>query len=251
MRTRKQRILDRLALDGVVRVTQLSRELKVTPVTVRSDLTELEQQGLLNRTQGGAVPALAYPLTRLSVANSPHREEKLRLGEAMADFVADGETLFINSGTTTLCAAVSLKRRKSLAVVTNSIAIAMELGEHPGIRVILLGGEINSQFGFSYGADAQAQLSRYKADKALLSIDGIVPGSAGLSTYHAQEAMLDTLMMERAKKSFVLADESKIGKQSFSVVGSMKQVDTILTNQNADVTIVEQLREQGVHVVLA
>lgn len=248
---RKRVILNRLFEDGIVRVTPLSRELGVTPVTVRSDLAMLEKQGALHRTQGGAVPAGQDAALPRRLRESPHTREKQLLAARFAEMVEDGETLFLNSGTTTLCAALMLKAKNNLKVVTNSVEIAMELGDHPGFRVVLLGGAINTQFGFCYGADAQMQLARYKADKAVLAMDGIAPATMGLTTYHAEEAMLDAQMMERAQRSIILADHSKFGRESFSVVDGIDRVDCIVTGEGGDEAIAGQLRAMGIELVIA
>ena len=140
--------------------------------------------------------------------------DKPRLG---ALWGRDGDTLFINSGPTMQMVASALRSRKNLNVVTNSLNVAMDLGNVPGVRVVLLGGEINAQYSFTYGSDAQEQLSKYQADWAILSVDGISAGS-GITTYHAEEAVIDRMMLRGAKQAMVVSDSSKIGRAGFTRV---------------------------------
>lgn len=245
---RRKKILSLLEQEGQVRVSQLSDLFGTTVVTIRSDLDALEREGYLERVQGGAV---------LTVNNFYHLDFQARkqknvkykkaIAAATAAMVQDGETLMMNSGTTTYFTAVELKRHKNLNVVTNSISVAIELGAVPSFRVILLGGEINAQYSFLYGADAQEQLSRYKADKAILSIDGISE-PYGLTTYHAEEAMIDRCMMERARQTLVVADYSKLGHESFSFISETKEADIWITNDCADSAESEAVAACGVQV---
>ena len=195
--TRRKKILEILDLDGKVLVNALSKTLGATAVTIRTDLAALERDGYLKRIPGGATQTVKnYFNIDLHRRNQKNMQYKKAIAAAAARMVKDGETLMMNSGTTTLLTAMELKRHKNLNIVTNSIPVAMELGSHPSFRVILLGGEINTQYSFLYGIDAMAQLGKYKADKAILSIDGIC-GDVGLTTHHAEEALIDRLMMER------------------------------------------------------
>lgn len=169
---RRDKILERLRKEGKVRVSDLSRELGASVVTIRTDLDSLEQDGYLERVQGGAIQKARVNADWLEM-ESRQDAEKRRIAEEAARHLKDGSTLFINSGTTTRHLAVALKQHKSLNVVTNSLAVSMELGNIPSIHVILLGGEINTQYAFTYGEDAREQLKHYQADWAVLSIDGI------------------------------------------------------------------------------
>lgn len=211
---RRSRILQTLRREGMVSVTRLSEDLGATAVTIRSDLAALEQEGYLMRVQGGAVPNReTSPESDLD--NLSYAEEKHAIAAAVAARVRDGDTLFINCGTTSVCVARALKQRKNLSIVTNALAVANELGGVPTFRVLLLGGVVNARYGYTYGSDAQDQLSQYQADWAILSVDGVSP-KGGITTYHAEEAILDRMMMDGAKKILITADRSKIGRTGFT-----------------------------------
>ena len=245
---RRKKILEILRRDGQVRVAQLSETLGATVVTIRSDLDALEQDGYLERTQGGAIQTMKnYYNLEFQRRKQEHMENKKAIAAAAAGLVRDGDTLFINSGTTTYFAAVELKQRKNLNVVTNSISVAVELGGLPTFRVILLGGDISAQYSFTYGEDVKEQISRYRANWAILSVDGIQPG-AGITTYHAEESVIDRIMMERAQTPIIVADSSKLGRESFSRISALTAQTILITDQNANPDITAQIRADGVDV---
>jgi len=246
---RRSKILKQLDLTGKVSVTDLSDLLGVTPVTVRSDLTELEQEGKLLRVQGGAiqVPVMGEGAHGAQVANA---ERKQAIGEAVAKLVRDGDTLFINSGTTCEQIAAALRMRKNLNIVTNALKVALELGNVPSFRVVLVGGEINAQYGFTHGGDAQDQLNRYRADWSILAVDGI-SARGGVTTHHAEEALIDRIMSAGSKRTLIVADGSKIGRPGFSRVRECGPGLSLVTDSSADPESLAQLAEQGLEIVYA
>ena len=225
---RRNKILEILHKEKKVYIADLSQLLGASLVTIRSDLDVLAEQGQLIRMAGGAV--LPNEETNPTFSPINNREAKQEIATAVADFIQDGNTLFINSGTTTLLVAEALKTKKNLSIVTNSVPIATLLGKVPTFRVILLGGTINTQYAFTYGTDTQEQLNRYGADWAILSVDGVSP-DGDISTCHAEEAIIDRLMITRAKKVLIVADTTKIGRTGFSYVSRCDNKIKILTNK--------------------
>lgn len=227
---RRNKILDILRKEKKVYIANLSETLGASLVTIRSDLDALAAEGKLVRMAGGAIlpsgEALAH---EHSIENY---DQKREIATATAQLVQDGDTLFLNSGTTTLIVAEELKARKNLSVVTNSLSVATTLGSVPSFRVILLGGSINSQYSFTYGADTQDHLNRFGADWAILSVDGVSPDGE-ISTCHAEEAIIDRIMIARAKKVLIVADETKIGRTGFSYVSRCDDKIKILTNKKS------------------
>lgn len=248
---RRKKILEMLDRDGQVRVAHLSEILGTTVVTIRSDLAALERNGYLERIPGGAIQTVKnYYNLEFQRRKQDHIEDKKVIASAASNMVNDGETLMINSGTTTFFTAVELKRHKNLNIVTNSISVALELGAQPTFRVILLGGEINTQYSFSYGNDALTQLKKYKADKAILSIDGI-HSDIGLTTYHAEEAAVDKLMMERSRQTVIVADYTKLGHESFANIGPVSNAHSWVTNGCVDKNLINQIKACGIEVIIA
>lgn len=227
--SRRNKILEILRKDKNVYIAELSKTLGASLVTIRSDLDALASEGKLIRMAGGAVlPHDGSSFPQTAIANY---EQKQEIAAAAAKLVQDGDTLFINSGTTTLVVAQALKNKQNLSVVTNSLSVAKTLGSVPTFRVILLGGSLNTQYDFTYGADTQDHLNRFGADWAILSVDGISDGGE-ISTCHAEEAIIDRIMLTRAKKVLIVADSTKIGRTGFSYVSRCDDKIKILTNKN-------------------
>ncbi len=241
---RRNKILEILRRDGKVYVKRLSEELDVSVVTVRNDLCVLEQEGKLIRMAGGAMPASGLSITESKISNFDVKKE---IALAAAELIKDGDTLFINSGTTSQLVAAELYLKKNLNIVTNSLEVATLLGGMSSFRVILLGGEINSQYGFTYGSDAQEQISRFSADWAILSVDGI-SCNGEITTYHAEEAVIDRIMIERAKQVLVVADSSKIGRIGFSRVCSCTPDIKIITNADSSEKYSEEMKKKGINI---
>ena len=224
---RRNKIMDILRKDKKVYIAQLSELLGVSLVTIRGDLDALAEEGKLVRMAGGAILQSSenegFPIVE-------NQDAKRQIATDVAQLIKDGDTLFINSGTTTLLVAQALKNHKNLNVVTNSVLVANTLGSVPSFRAILLGGAINSQYNFTYGADTQEHLNRFGADWAILSVDGVSP-EGEISTCHAEEAIIDRIMIARAKKVLIVADETKIGRTGFSFVSRCDEKIKILTNK--------------------
>ena len=244
---RRNRILSELRQNGSVTVAKLSEMLHATPVTIRNDLGALEQDGYLQRVKGGAVfsPRQSSSITPGLYAREA---EKKAIAHRVREMIQNGDTLFLNSGSTTYAVAAALKEHRNLNIVTNSLSVAAELGDHPSFRVILLGGEINAQYKFTYGGDAQEQLLRYQADWCILSVDGI-SADGGVTTYHAQEAILDKMMMEQSKRTLIAADHTKIGRTGFTKICSISPSLQLITDEQSDNQALHAMEVQGVSVV--
>ena len=244
---RRNKILAQLRAEGKVSVSRLAADLSATPVTIRNDLTALERDGYLVRIQGGAVASGRLQQVSSETAQDPCLSQKQAIAAAVADMVSDGETLFFNSGTTTLHIARALREKRHLNIVTNSLAVAMELGNVATFNVLLLGGEINASYGFTYGGDTQEQLSKYRADWAILSVDG-VSATGGVTTYHPEESILDRLMMANAAKRLIAATDNKIGRAGFSRVCDCDPELLLVSAGHCDREALQALRECGVQI---
>ena len=249
---RRNKILEQLRADGKVSVAKLSAELGATQVTIRNDLDSLERDGYLVRIQGGAVcvPKNEHEDALVKVSEITNLREKRAIAKTVATMIRDGDTLFINSGTTSWCVADALHMRKNLNVVTNSLAIATRLGLIPSFRVSLLGGDINARYGFTSGGNAHEQLGRYRADWAILSVEGISE-KGGITTYHAEESVLDRMMMAGAGRVVVAADHSKLGKVGFARVCECSEHLHLVTDSHAPADQLDTLKAAGIHLVMA
>lgn len=246
---RRSYIMDLVNKKGKVKVSELKNLLNISEVTIRSDLSQLETEGKLERIHGGAVATTGTYFTMdFNERMNRNTAEKKRIALMAVKQIQEGDALMINSGTTTLLFAKELKIFRSLKIVTNSLQIAQELSGYADFQVVLLGGKLNTKYSFSYGDDATEQIKRYHANKLILSVDGIC-GENGLSTYHYEETDIDRAMIKRAKKTIVLADFSKIGRETFSSIGDIHCVDSLITNAQADKKELDLIKEQGVSLI--
>ena len=247
---RRKRIIEMLNREGRVKVVDLSKLFNISEVTIRNDLSELENLGILERVHGGAINTnKAYYNMSLHDRMKTNEVEKRNIAIAVASMIADGDTIMINSGTTTLFVVQELKNVKNLTIVTNSLSIAQEVGYCNNIHVILLGGNLNPQYQFTYGDDTINQLKKYKADKLILAADG-VSFEEGVTTYHHLEAEVNRQMIARVNKTIVVLDYTKIGRASFAHIDSLDNIDVLVTNQNANHNQIELIKEKGIETRL-
>ncbi|MEA4889654.1 MAG: DeoR/GlpR family DNA-binding transcription regulator [Clostridiaceae bacterium] len=245
-RTQIQAILSR---EGKVRVLDLSRSFNISAVTIRNDLAEMERAGLVERVHGGAVSTnKSYYNMSDKERMVTHEREKRAIAEYAAQLVNEGDTLFINSGTTSLYLASEIKRINNILVITNSPLVAQELGYSPFCDVILLGGNYSGRYRFTYGDDAANQLGKYRADKFFLSCDGLHE-EAGITTYHHLEADINRQFMQNARLTIAVADFSKIGKVSRIHVNPIQCLDTLVTNQCAKQDTLDAIRALDVDII--
>lgn len=244
---RRDRILEMLEREGQVRVTHLSDMFGVTAVTIRSDLDSMAEEGLLERVQGGAVQtSLSLYNREFQRRKNLNQECKRRIGLAAAEQVNDGDSLFINGGTTTYYATFELKKKRNLNVVTNAINVAIELAMCPSFSVILVGGSVNPYYSFIHGSEALNQLRKYQVSKAILSIDGI--NEHGITTIHPEEAAIAAAMIEHANRRIIIADGSKVGNGGFVNICDLEMIDTLITDDTAPLFMTDRIRAHNVDI---
>ena len=153
----------------------------------------------------------------------------------------------MNAGTTLTYVLRALRSKKNISIVTNSVQNATEAALYPDFNVILLGGELDSKYQFTYGRDAIHQLENYHATKCILSVDGI-SAESGLTLYYSNEAELARKMMESSDVSIVVADSSKLGKNVFARITDASKTDILVTNRSDNTDELLKLRKLGVKI---
>jgi DeoR family transcriptional regulator of aga operon len=247
---RRDQILNLLHKHGKVRVKELSKRLKISEVTIRNDLQELHERGHLRKTHGGAIPPLAVNNeTPLQEKYRAHAAEKSRIGEAAAALINDGETIILDSGTTTQEIAKRIKDKRDLTVITNGVNIAMELVGVPGIRVVLLGGVLRANAFSIVGHFAEEMLQHFSADKLFLAADAC-DLQFGISTPNLEEARVNQAMTRIAREKYLVADASKFGKRSLSRILPLSEMDQVITDAQLPRDYQQALRECKVALVL-
>lgn len=245
---RREEIIELIHLNGKVRVSELSERYGISEVSIRKDLEALEAEGHLTRIHGGAVGMnklyINMDLTERYKTNAAAKKE---VAELCAKLISDNDTIMMNAGTTLTYVLRALRTKKNISIVTNSVQNATEAALYPTFNVILLGGELDSKYQFTYGQDAIHQLENYHATKCILSVDGISVES-GLTLYYSNEAELARRMMECSDVSIVVADSTKLGKNVFARITDASKTDVLVTNKSGNSTELEKLRELGVKI---
>lgn len=246
---RRSNIIEILNKDSKVRVNELSERFAISEVTIRNDLDELERQGLLERVHGGAVSTYRtyYNMTFYERAKTNETEKK-RIAQEAAKLVCSGDTIMINSGTTSLYVLNFIRDLKNVIIVTNSIAIAQEADRYRNLDIILLGGNINTAYQFTYGEDTISQMKKYRVDKLFLTCDGIT-AAEGISTGFASEAEVDRQMILRSNNIVLVTDYTKVGRVGFANIASIEDIDYLITNENANKLELLEISRSNVQII--
>lgn len=230
-------------------ISELAREFSVHDATIRRDLSEIEQEGLLKRTHGGVtVDEWTNDEASFNERFNYQLDQKMRIGKLAASLVNDGEHIIIDSGTTTLHIAKNLVHRSNISVVTNDMNIAAELRDSPGIKVILTGGELYPSSYMLNGMFTDRVLESVHVHKAFIGIPVLHP-KLGLMHPEAQLVQTKIGMIQAAQQIIVVADDTKIGKVSLHTVAPNSSIHTLITGEEASEYDIRQFREHGVEVI--
>jgi len=249
---RRREIIRLLRKAGSVSVEDLVGRFNVSAVTLRADLGQLAERGLLIRSYGGAmVPLSSNDDVPLNVKRSLHHAEKVRIARAATRLIRPRQTVILDSGTTSGEVAKAIKAASIMPVtiITHALNIAHEFADSASVSVIMLGGLMRHVSGSFVGPQAERSIRELHADHFFLGVDGL-DLEAGLSTPDLLEAQLNTLMMQRAHEVTVIADASKFGRRSLSVISAINAVRRIITDSRVQPEILEKIRDTGVEVLV-
>lgn len=248
---RHKRIQDIIRENGTLRVNLLSELLKVSELTIRRDLEHLEREGILERMHGGAIytPHIRNePL--FTEKDRINQEEKRAIGAAAAELVEDGDTLFINSGSTTLQIFHHLAGKKNLRVITSNVRATSETWGLD-IELILIGGTYREQSNSMVGPLSIMALHQFNATKCFIGVDG-VSKKYGFTTPVLQEAEVARVMIDRTReKRIVVADHSKLGKVADVVTAPIEKIDILVMDHGFDEDFRGGLEETGLEIVVS
>jgi len=247
---RRRAILAMMHRDGRVLVKDLARHFRISQITIRKDLEILDSQGSVQRTHGGALPVQAGALLdpTLREKEKLHRREKARIAAAAVKLVEEGQSVLLDSGTTTTAIARALKDMSRLTVITNAINIAAELaGTH--IEVILTGGMLRKNSFSLVGPLAEQTLRQLSADILFLGVDGF-DTRAGLFTPNLLEAQVNRAMVEIARRTVAVCDSSKFGRRSLCNIMAVTSVHEVVTDRLIPKSDLRALKEAGVKVTV-
>ncbi|AII10875.1 DeoR/GlpR family DNA-binding transcription regulator [Rhodococcus opacus] len=248
---RRDEILQRIHADGYVEAKVLSRELGVDASTIRRDLDSLVRSGKAERTHGGARPITgASSEIPYAVKETERRQEKVAIAHRAAQQVLDGQTVILDSGSTTYQVAVELRHRSDLTIITNDLRIGKYVATIPAVRLLVTGGELLGSVFTLVGERAVDFLSDYSADWAFLGADAIDP-TAGITNTNTLEVPLKRAIISAATRTAVVADSSKFGHRALAKVAAIDEVDTILTDSGLETDQAELYGDKVVRASVA
>jgi DeoR/GlpR family transcriptional regulator of sugar metabolism len=246
---RKQQILALLKKDGQVVAKDVSQAMGVSEDTIRRDLRELAQEGLLQRVHGGALPASP------AVADFAGREllrhdGKVAIGIAAARMIERGQVVILDGGTTAREIARHIPLELAATVITHSPTIALELVNHESVEVILIGGKLFKHSVVSVGAAAIEAIGQIRADTFFMGVTGVHP-QTGLTTGDYEEAAVKRALSRAAAETFVLASAEKLNAASAYRILGMEEVTGIITERAAEKELTKPYEDAGMNVIRA
>lgn len=248
---RRRLIREMVEAKGSVTVDELAESFGISKVSIRSDLRLLDSMGALARSRGGALVIRDGDDLPINIKENLHRAQKIRIAEEAVKQIVDGETIILDSGSTTAEIAKQIRGLKlnSLNVITNALNIAVLLANTAHVNLIMLGGLLrNNSFSLS-GPQAERALGGLYADRLFLGVDSIDP-EIGLMTPHLLEAQLNAKMIQISRNVIAVADSSKLMRRNLSVIARMDQINMLITDKAAQPNLVELFKSTGVEVIL-
>ncbi|MDQ0391012.1 DeoR/GlpR family DNA-binding transcription regulator [Labrys monachus] len=246
---RHQRILAQLAAAPTLRASELAVALSVSGETIRRDLLELHELGLINRTYGGASRPFA-----LEAARSDRRQvmvaEREAIASAVSAMILPKEVLMLGGGSTTYHVARLLAaRNRDITVITHDFASATALGTNPTIRVLFCAGRLHPGEGYLLGAQTLASINGYEANRAIVGATGV--GARGIYDVDEEAGAVYAAMIQRAAEAIVVADHSKFDQLAVAMCSRWDAIDRLVTDRQPQGALAGALREAGTEVVVA
>ncbi|KAA6450896.1 DeoR/GlpR family DNA-binding transcription regulator [Bacillus swezeyi] len=242
-------IIDYLKENQRISVEQICSLFQVSRDTARRDLVKLNEQGAIIRTRGGAIlPTIHDEVKDYSGRLNIVSEEKSMIGRAAASLIREGDRIILDASTTVQSCAEHLPDI-NCTIITNSINQAEVLSSKQGACIHLLGGKLQKEHRFLYGASVTEKLSCYHVDKALIGVVGI--SEHGLTIAHEEDGMVKRKIISQAKQVIALADHSKIGRTDFYRYAELSDIDLLITDRLPSEDFQRLLDEQGVELLVA
>jgi len=248
---RHERIIQLVKQNGYMSIDALAKELDVTPQTIRRDINMLAEEDILRRYHGGA------GLGSNSVQNEDYakrkvwnQQEKDRIASLVAEHIPNNSSLFMNIGTTVESVARSLLDHSGLKIITNNLNVASIFSGHEQFEVTIAGGTVRQRDGGIIGEATIDFIRQFKVDYAVMGISGIDEDGT-LLDFDYREVRVAQAMIEHARKIFLVADHSKIGRNAVVKLGHISQVTAMFTDIQPPETLMQQIEHSGVQLHLA
>lgn len=247
---RYQEIIKYLKIHGIIKIDELMDMFGVSIETARRDLGYLEKEGLIKKIYGGAAlieKEATEPAT--SERFSRNIAEKAAIGQKCAEFIQDGDSVFLEVGTTVLQVAKAIKDKKNLTVITNSIHVANELMD-TDFEIYIIGGRMRRGEGSMSGAVSIYQVENFHSGKVIVGAGGVTLEN-GLSDFNIEEALVRKKVIEQAKEVILAADSTKFGRDMMAHICPVSAVDLIVTNPSLPSPLLTQFENAGINIVFA
>ena len=245
---RQQHILELVRERGYVSIEEMAQLFVVTPQTIRRDINQSADANLLRRYHGGAAYDSSVENTAYAMRADQMRDEKQRIGEAIAAQIPDHASLFINIGTTTESIARALLNHNHLKIITNNLNVATMLSAKDDFDVLLTGGNVRRDGGV-VGQASVDFINQFKVDFALVGISGI-DEDGSLLDFDYQEVRVSQAIIDNARQVFLAADSSKFGRNAVVRLGPINLVDKVFTDHAPSAAISRLLHEQKIQLEL-
>lgn len=242
---RQNRIHQLVKQKGYLTIDELVAHFSVTPQTIRRDLNQMADQGLIERHHGGAGLASSVENTAYQTRKIQHLAEKKRIAEQVARHIPDHSSLFINIGTTNETIAQALLDHRGLKVVTNNLHVAAMLSARPDFTVIIAGGEVRSRDGGIVGEATRDFVHQFKLDYGIIGISGI-DDDGTLLDFDYQEVRIAQAIMENSRYIYLAADHSKYGRNAMVRLGNLTQCSAFFTDARPAQALTERLHQHQV-----
>lgn len=246
---RKEKLCRFIEISGYAELALLRDRFHVSEATIRRDLTILEKEQKIRRTYGGAITLKKPPtLPSFSKRELSHRKEKQRIGKAATRFLNDGQTIFLDGGTTTTQVALNLLDKK-LRVITNGLNIASILSEYSEIEVLMTGGMLYPRTNVLLGPFAREMITQINTDWAVIGVEGI--SREDITNSNVLVAETEKEMIKKAKKLMVVTDSGKFGRKAMAFLAPLTAVDIVITDESIPDNYRKILKEANVELVIA
>ncbi|MEO1773217.1 MULTISPECIES: DeoR/GlpR family DNA-binding transcription regulator [Enterococcus] len=245
---RRDFIIKELEENHTVKILELSRQLKVTRETIRKDLYFLEKKGIIKKVHGGAVLEISNQETDYEKRKNEFHDEKAIIAKKAASYIEEGDTVYLDYGTTTLALAKEIVKMKNLTVVTNTIPIVNLLLKNKTIHLIMPGGIVRNNESSLYGPFASNNIKEIYVSIGFFGCSGI-DMERGITSHHTGENLVSKEMIQHSQTTVILADHSKFGAVAFNRTATFDQVDIVITDQSRNKEEQQQLTQQGVELI--
>ena len=227
---RHEQILHLLDRNNTVSISELSELFNVSPATARKDIRTLESDGKLRRTHGGAIKLSDKTEPAFALAEVRAQQEKTRIGRKAAELVADGDTLLVQSGTTTREFIRALAGRKQLVIIVSDLLLALEAERLlPDCEIILLGGSLRSGYHYTHGMETARQLRQYHVPTAFMCSNAFSL-EHGITAHNITQANWVKELLAASDKHVMLLDSTKYGTEAFAHAADFDDLDVLITD---------------------